>query len=91
MYAHVLTDMVRPNLKEETVEELNEVAGRYMKVDPEAVPIDERLQVVLDQLNTTTQRKKHSEFWRAGRVDRRDTLDAIRSVARRFSGCFKCS
>ena len=54
--------MVRPNLKEETVEELNEVAGRYMKVDPEAIPIDERLQVVLDQLNTTAKTKRHSEF-----------------------------
>lgn len=46
---------VRPNINEETVEEVNEKLRDVMRVDPETVGLDEKIRVLLHELEELTE------------------------------------
>jgi len=59
---------VRPNLSEETVERMDEKLGDVIRVDPEKVGMDDKINVLLDELE---ERQKMDDFKEqiAGKVD----------------------
>jgi hypothetical protein len=52
---------VRPNINEETVEEVNEKLRDVMRVDPETVGLDEKIRVLLHELEELTEEVEESD------------------------------
>jgi len=67
---------VRPDLQDGTVDKLNAKSRELMAVDPEQVSVDQRIRVVLDELDKFTDDSVTNE-------DLNERLSEIRSDVRR--------
>jgi len=52
---------VRPAIEKETMEKVNEAIEDRMAVSPESVSIDDRLNVLVDELETETRKRKRAQ------------------------------
>lgn len=73
---------VRPNLDPETVEELNEKVQDVVRVDAESVSVDERIKILLGEMDNLTEEVEEKEKLNQELTNIHTTLQNIKNSVR---------